>query len=167
MSNLGPKADEQKEQGGASPKETRSFSAHDIDSLKIYCDFIYKSIVETVGLIKQGTVYYFVIVAATNSFLLTSASENIDRRIILKATILISACFLIIMASVAWGVLTGLAQLSASYRTLNADMYDKIRLGSYFTRGIVVGVVIVIMCMAILLIVVAGFYYQDFGGTIL
>ena len=118
--------------------------------LKIFHDFQLKTLTETVNFLLKLVAFYFALLAACVGYLFTVKLDPEIKTEILNGILVSSGIFSIIVVSLSWGVITGLADINKGMKAIGETEYNKMRLNHYFQRGQLVSLIVVISCVGII-----------------
>ncbi len=141
-------------------KDDRS---HERQSIEIFYEFQWRSLVQTVELLSKAVTYYFAILAALVGYLFTAKLSLLDQQLISRVIFFVSGFFMLLAVAMFYGILRGIADLKSTLTRYNPTAFQKAELHRYFRRGQIVGIVVVASSLSILVTICVALAFKFFA----
>jgi hypothetical protein len=131
----------------------RALRRQDLSALT---EFLWQALKETANLLMKAVAFYLAIMAAILGYVLSHPVAPSIRIVALCTVVVNTLLFTIAVASVGWGLWTGVRDLQAAQEMLSADAVSQLGLPRFFTRARIVFWIIITTSLLISVILLAG-----------
>lgn len=119
-------------------------------------EFLWQALKETANLLMKAITFFLAITAAILGYVLSHPVAPSLRSVAFQTVIVITTLFSIAVASVSWGLWTGVRDLQSAQELLSPEAFGDLQMGRFFTRARVVFWIIVTTSLLILVILLAA-----------
>ena len=126
------------------------------EAIYTQAEFLWQALKEVANLLMKAIAFYLAISAAILGYVLYHPLAPSLRIIALWIVIIITLLFTIAVASVSWGLWTGVRDLQSAHEMLSPDSFAKLGMHRLFARARAVFWIIITTSLLILLILLAA-----------
>jgi hypothetical protein len=119
-------------------------------------EFLWQALKETADLLMKAIAFFLTVVAAILGYVLSHPVNPSFRTIAFRLIIIITTLFSIAVASVAWGLWTGVRDLESAQEQLSPDVFTALRMNRFFSRARFVFWTIIATSLLILVILLSA-----------
>lgn len=153
---LARKSDARMTAANPTPPDAPGGSPANREALSTQAEFIWQALKETANLLMKAITFYLAIAAAILGYVLSHPLAPSLRLIALWIVITITLLFTIAVASVSWGLWTGMRDLQSAYEILSPDSFAQLGLHRFFAHTRTVFWIIITTSLLILVILLAA-----------
>lgn len=138
------------------PPDAPGGSPANREALYTQAEFLWQALKEAANLLMKAIAFYLAISAAILGYVLSHPLAPALRIIALWIVVIITLLFTIAVASVSWGLWTGVRHLQSVHEMLSPDSFAQLGLHRFFERARVVFWIIITTSLLILVILLAA-----------